>query len=419
MEDESRRWFSSMSEPRWLSSRKNLGYSPRLIISVALLVESRWLPSTNLGGYPRRITCLILETTEKKTSRKEEIKDYTLTFGRGTFGMFVLVLGDNLVDSWYRSRILGHVVCGAQRLDGLSSWNLEARWTFVQEPEGCRVNPFIKPGGFRMFFDSEVGAVSNESVERSSLLDQIELEFEGMLRSQSLFLIVIVFMLISMVNQAGSDGVKAESKDGEDLYLLGDRRSCWKTWLPKTYCKGGLGTSRCLRRRWECSRGLEEARYEEAVLVEMEPNKKKKKRKREKTDIRKTKKMEEDDGNDRTRDGRKAAATKKRKFDDGAQSSTSHATESKTSEADEGTNRPRVLRHLRHVVGQSTYAESFQFGHKTEQASCSCSDDGVRVAKDEKASALRRCHLHTCSAFSLSLFQYMFWSNSKSQIGEN
>ncbi|CAN6928723.1 unnamed protein product, partial [Brassica oleracea] len=255
---------------------------------------------------------------------------------------------------------------------------------------------------------SRVGAVSDESFERSSLLDQIELELEGMLRSQSLFLIVIVFMLISMVNQAGSDGIKAESKDGEDLYLLGDRRSCWKTWLPKTYCKGGLGTSRCLRRCWEWSRGLviEEARYEEAVLVEMEPSKKKKRRKREKTDIRKTKKMEEDDGDDRTRDGRKAAV-KKRKFDDGAQSSTSHATESKTSEADEGTNRPRVLKHLRHVVGQLTYAESFQFGHKTEQASCSCSDDGVKVAKDEKASALRRCHLHTCSAFSPSIFQYI------------
>ncbi|WZZ60557.1 hypothetical protein YC2023_060664 [Brassica napus] len=30
----------------------------------------------------------------------------------GTFSMFVLVPGDNLVDSWYRSRSLGHVVCG-------------------------------------------------------------------------------------------------------------------------------------------------------------------------------------------------------------------------------------------------------------------------------------------------------------------
>ncbi|KAF3562474.1 hypothetical protein DY000_02014383 [Brassica cretica] len=30
----------------------------------------------------------------------------------GTFSMFVLVLRDNLVDSWYRSRIPGHVVCG-------------------------------------------------------------------------------------------------------------------------------------------------------------------------------------------------------------------------------------------------------------------------------------------------------------------
>ncbi|KAF3568951.1 hypothetical protein DY000_02016279 [Brassica cretica] len=32
----------------------------------------------------------------------------------GTFGMFFLVPGDNLVDSWYRSRSLGHVVCGEQ-----------------------------------------------------------------------------------------------------------------------------------------------------------------------------------------------------------------------------------------------------------------------------------------------------------------
>ncbi|KAF3571797.1 hypothetical protein F2Q69_00059949 [Brassica cretica] len=32
----------------------------------------------------------------------------------GTFSMFVLVPGDNLVDSWYRSRSLGLVVCGEQ-----------------------------------------------------------------------------------------------------------------------------------------------------------------------------------------------------------------------------------------------------------------------------------------------------------------
>ncbi|WZZ65729.1 hypothetical protein YC2023_077099 [Brassica napus] len=33
---------------------------------------------------------------------------------QGTFSMFVLMPGDNLVDSWYRSRFLGHVVCGEQ-----------------------------------------------------------------------------------------------------------------------------------------------------------------------------------------------------------------------------------------------------------------------------------------------------------------
>ncbi|KAH0859063.1 LOW QUALITY PROTEIN: hypothetical protein HID58_087324, partial [Brassica napus] len=91
----------------------------------------------------------------------------------GTFGMFFLVPGDNLVDSWYRSRSLGHVVCGEQpqsmlgwpgivlswnpedpghalpksegcmdfrpgtrRLNALSSQNPEAGWTFVQGPGG-------------------------------------------------------------------------------------------------------------------------------------------------------------------------------------------------------------------------------------------------------------------------------------------
>ncbi|WZZ27669.1 hypothetical protein YC2023_011070 [Brassica napus] len=74
----------------------------------------------------------------------------------GTFSMFFLVIGDNLVDSWYRRRILRHVVCESEdleihpsethgswvrffinrRLYGLSSRNLDTGWTFVLEPEG-------------------------------------------------------------------------------------------------------------------------------------------------------------------------------------------------------------------------------------------------------------------------------------------
>ncbi|WZZ27668.1 hypothetical protein YC2023_011069 [Brassica napus] len=78
----------------------------------------------------------------------------------GTFSMFVLVLGDNLVDSWYRSRILrhdpGHVFLESEdleihpsethgswvrffinrRLYGLSSRNLKTGWTFILELEG-------------------------------------------------------------------------------------------------------------------------------------------------------------------------------------------------------------------------------------------------------------------------------------------
>ncbi|KAF3577354.1 hypothetical protein DY000_02033072 [Brassica cretica] len=43
--------------------------------------------------------------------------------------MFVLVPGDNLVDSWYRSRSLGLVVYGEQ--------NPEDGWTVVKESVGC------------------------------------------------------------------------------------------------------------------------------------------------------------------------------------------------------------------------------------------------------------------------------------------
>ncbi|KAL9309450.1 TSK-associating protein 1 [Arabidopsis thaliana] len=49
--------------------------------------------------------------------------------------------------------------------------------------------------------ESEVGSVSDESVGRSSLLDQIKLEYEAHHNS---------------INQAGSDGVKAESKDDDE-----------------------------------------------------------------------------------------------------------------------------------------------------------------------------------------------------------
>ncbi|KAH0879510.1 hypothetical protein HID58_066904, partial [Brassica napus] len=80
----------------------------------------------------------------------------------GTFSMFVLVPGDNLFDSWYRSRSLGFVYCnlppevshnqcwdnlalhshGIRRIPGILSQNLkvernpEAGWTVVKESVG-------------------------------------------------------------------------------------------------------------------------------------------------------------------------------------------------------------------------------------------------------------------------------------------
>ncbi|KAF3550890.1 hypothetical protein DY000_02008442 [Brassica cretica] len=81
----------------------------------------------------------------------------------GKFSMFILVLGGNLVDSWYRSRSLEYVVCGDPghalpkyegleihpsethgswmrffinwRLYGLSSRNPDVEWTFVPNPK--------------------------------------------------------------------------------------------------------------------------------------------------------------------------------------------------------------------------------------------------------------------------------------------
>ncbi|WZZ33760.1 hypothetical protein YC2023_017161 [Brassica napus] len=59
MEDESRRWFSS-------SILLIGGSCRRFFSSVALLADARWLPSTNLGGYCRRIKSVALPDDEKR-----------------------------------------------------------------------------------------------------------------------------------------------------------------------------------------------------------------------------------------------------------------------------------------------------------------------------------------------------------------
>ncbi|KAH0853117.1 LOW QUALITY PROTEIN: hypothetical protein HID58_093446, partial [Brassica napus] len=119
------------------------------------------------GGSPCRFPCCLLASS----------LDCTLTLAEGTFSMFVLVLGDNLVDSWYRSRSPGHVShnqcwddlasCfhGTQRILGmlsqilevrgcnrrlyrLSSRNPEAGWTLVKEPVAFMD---LSPGTLRIF----------------------------------------------------------------------------------------------------------------------------------------------------------------------------------------------------------------------------------------------------------------------------
>ncbi|KAF3588357.1 hypothetical protein F2Q69_00029018 [Brassica cretica] len=78
-----------------------------------------------------------------RNSERENLGEANCSFLR-CLGLFILVLGDNLVDSWYRSRTLGHVETGdwmdynleTRRLDGLSSRNPEAGWTIVLQPGG-------------------------------------------------------------------------------------------------------------------------------------------------------------------------------------------------------------------------------------------------------------------------------------------
>ncbi|KAL0816129.1 hypothetical protein Bca101_072573 [Brassica carinata] len=63
-------------------------------------------------------------------AKDQEDEESVMDFREGgTFSMFVLVPGDNLVDSWYRSRSLGLILYGEQ--------NPKAGWTVVKESVGC------------------------------------------------------------------------------------------------------------------------------------------------------------------------------------------------------------------------------------------------------------------------------------------
>nr|VDD23231.1 unnamed protein product [Brassica oleracea] len=67
MEDESRRWFSSLILLIGGSCR-------RFFSSVALLADARWLPSTNFGGYRRRIKSIVRKTFVVSEGIKKEPK---------------------------------------------------------------------------------------------------------------------------------------------------------------------------------------------------------------------------------------------------------------------------------------------------------------------------------------------------------
>ncbi|KAH0858733.1 LOW QUALITY PROTEIN: hypothetical protein HID58_086994, partial [Brassica napus] len=152
-----------------LNKTRRLKLRILMLDSTGLACASRACKGCNglSGGSPCRSPCCLLASSQ----------DCTLTFG-GTFSMFVLVPGDNLVDSWYRSRSLGLFYCnlspevshnqcwdnlalcshGIQRILGMLSQNLkveryillkpigsgtfssknsEAGWTVVKESVGC------------------------------------------------------------------------------------------------------------------------------------------------------------------------------------------------------------------------------------------------------------------------------------------
>ncbi|KAF3536208.1 hypothetical protein F2Q69_00023037 [Brassica cretica] len=127
----------------------------------------------------------------------------------GTFSMFVLVLGDNLVDSWYQSKILGHVVCGSwacfpesedleihpsethgswvqffinRRLYGLSSRNLETGWTFVLEPGGwmdSRVISSSAPVSRLLLIVCDIALCPHRQVSHSTSLRLVSIDINS------------------------------------------------------------------------------------------------------------------------------------------------------------------------------------------------------------------------------------------------
>ncbi|KAH0880094.1 LOW QUALITY PROTEIN: hypothetical protein HID58_067488, partial [Brassica napus] len=157
------------------TKRLNKTRRPKLRIlmldSTGLACASRACKGCNgiSGGSPCRFPCCLLASS----------------LDQGTFSMFILVPGDNLVDSWYQSRSPGHVShhqcwddlasCfhGTQRILGMLSQNLEVRgcdrrlyrlssrnpeagWTLVEEPVAFME---LSPGTIRIFFWEPDGCV--------------------------------------------------------------------------------------------------------------------------------------------------------------------------------------------------------------------------------------------------------------------
>ncbi|KAH0936494.1 hypothetical protein HID58_013611, partial [Brassica napus] len=99
--------FSSSEEIRKLFFKLNTNKAPGLDGLTSGFIKSAWdfVGEEAIASVKHFFTYLVASCL---------VSGLYLDFWEGTFGMFVLVPGDNLVESWYRSRSLGHVVCGEQ-----------------------------------------------------------------------------------------------------------------------------------------------------------------------------------------------------------------------------------------------------------------------------------------------------------------
>ncbi|WZZ27571.1 hypothetical protein YC2023_010972 [Brassica napus] len=148
------------------------GQDPRILRGGILArIRIRGMKRFNKTRRPK-LRILMLDSTSLASVASCLVLGLSLDFWMGGVQMFVLVLGDNLVDSSHQSRILGHVVC-SERLQSMLgwpcvvlSWNLEDPGHVFPESEDLEIHPFETQGSWlRSFINRRLYGLSSRNPE--------------------------------------------------------------------------------------------------------------------------------------------------------------------------------------------------------------------------------------------------------------